>query len=217
MPPVRLSLLACWCPRWLTRRRHELEQEATAAMDERPASQVTGVVELRPHTLASLEPLLRWKNDIEIQRLSSNDETRTCTRAEVAARLERWMRPSDDIVHLAIGLVGRVEPIGFLHLALIERAHRRCRLGIVIGEKDLWGRGYGHLAVVQAIDHAFDVLDLDRITAEVFADNPRSARLFEGVGFVREGVMRESIDRDGKRVDELIFGLLRHEWIRRQA
>jgi [ribosomal protein S5]-alanine N-acetyltransferase len=185
-------------------------------MNERLTSQVTNDgVELRPHTLASLEPLLRWKNDIEIQRLSDG-EARTFTREEVAARLERWMRPSDDIVHLAIGLVGREEPIGFLHLALIERAHRRCRLGIVIGEKDLWGRGYGHQAVVQAADHAFDVLELDRITAEVLADNTRSARLLESVGFAREGVMRESIYRDGQRVDELIFGLLRHEWIKRQ-
>ena len=170
------------------------------------------VVELRPHTPASLEPLLRWKNDSEIQRLSDG-EVHTFTREHVAATLERWMRPSDDIVHLAIGLVGRVEPIGFLHLALIERAYRRCRLGIVIGEKDLWGCGYGRLAVVQAVDRAFDVLDLERITAEVFAGNTRSVRLLEGVGFVREGVMRESIHRDGQRFDELIFGLLRHEWI----
>lgn len=193
---------------------HELVQERQTQMNKRPTSEVTdGVVELRPHTPATLDPLLRWKNDIEIQRLSS-DETHTFTRAEVAAKLEHWMRPSDDIVHLAIGLVGRAEPIGFLHLALIERPHRRCRLGIVIGERELWGRGYGHLAVVQAVDHAFDVLDLDRITAEVFADNPRSARLLDGVGFVREGVMRESIHRDGQRVDELIFGLLRHEWTR---
>lgn len=86
------------------------------------------------------------------------------------------------------------------------------RLGIVIGEKDLWGRGYGQLAAARAVDHAFHVLGLDRITAEVFADNPRSVRMFESLGFVREGVMRESIQRDGQRVDELIFGLLRHEW-----
>jgi RimJ/RimL family protein N-acetyltransferase len=39
-------------------------------------------------------------------------------------------------------------------------------------------------------------------------------RLLEGAGFVLEGVMRESIRRDGQRVDELIFGLLRREWIR---
>jgi [ribosomal protein S5]-alanine N-acetyltransferase len=185
-------------------------------MQDRPASPVTDdVVELRPHTPASLEPLLRWKNDSEIQRLS-DDSTYTLTRAEVAARLSQWMIPSDDIVHLAIGLVGRAEPIGFLHLALIERAHRRCRLGIVIGEKDRWGHGYGHRAVVQAVDYAFGVLDLDRITAEVFADNTRSVRLLEGAGFVREGVMRESILRDGKRVDELIFGLLRRDWVRQQ-
>lgn len=181
-------------------------------MTESPASRTNGdVVELRPHTRASLDPLLRWKNDTEIQRLSG-DETHAFTRAEAAATLERWMRPGDGIVHLAIGLAGRAEPIGFLHLALIERAHRRCRLGIVIGEKDLWGRGYGHLAAAGAVEHAFDVLGLDRITAEVFADNPRSVRMFESLGFVREGVMRESVQRDGRRVDELVFGLLRREW-----
>lgn len=167
-------------------------------------------VELRPHTPASLEPLLRWKNDAEISRLSDG-ETRPLSREEVAARLERWMRPSEDIVHLAIGLAGRAAPIGFLHLALIERAHRRCRLGIVIGEKDLWGLGYGHQAVGQAADYAFGVLDLDRITAEVIAGNTRSVRLLESAGFRREGVLRESICRDGRRVDELVFGLLRHE------
>ncbi|WP_329586136.1 GNAT family N-acetyltransferase [Streptomyces sp. NBC_01362] len=146
-----------------------------------------------------------------VKRLS-DDETFVFTREQVATALERWMRPSEDVVHLAIGLAGRAEPIGFLHLALIERAHRRCRLGIVIGEKELWGHGYGHQAVVRAVEHAFDVLDLDRITAEHFADNPCSVRLLEGVGFVREGGMRESIHRDGQRVDEFFFGLLRREW-----
>ncbi|MFH8476403.1 GNAT family N-acetyltransferase [Streptomyces sp. NPDC018000] len=181
-------------------------------MNDSPTSPVSDdVVELRPHTPASLEPLLRWKNDLEIQRLS-DDETHTYSREQVAATIERWMRPSEDIVHLAIGLAGRAEPIGFLHLALIEQAHQRCRLGIVIGERELWGHGYGHQAVVRAVGHAFDVLGLERITAEVFADNPRSVRLLEGAGFVREGVMRESIHRDGRRVDELVYGLLRHEW-----
>ncbi|MFE4591436.1 GNAT family N-acetyltransferase [Streptomyces laurentii] len=181
-------------------------------MNDRPMSPASdGVVELRPHTPASLEPLVRWKNDPEIQRMS-DDEIHTYSREQVAATLERWMRPSEDIVHLAIGLTGRAEPIGFLHLALIERAHQRCRLGIVVGEKELWGRGYGHRAVVQAVGHAFDVLGLERITAEVFGDNPRSARLLEGAGFVQEGVMRASMLRDGRRVDELVYGLLRHEW-----
>ncbi|MET4921721.1 GNAT family protein [Streptomyces sp. PSRA5] len=183
-------------------------------MNDRPTPPAGDeIVELRPHTPASLEPLLRWKNDTEIQQLS-DDETHTYNREQVAATLERWMQPGEDTVHLAIGLAGRAEPIGFLHLALIERDHRRCRLGIVIGEKDLWGHGYGHSAVVKAVDHAFDVLDLERITAEVFADNTRSARLLKGAGFVHEGVMRESIHRDGRRIDELIFGLLRHEWTR---
>ncbi|MBO1337212.1 GNAT family N-acetyltransferase [Streptomyces sp. VRA16 Mangrove soil] len=118
---------------------------------------MTDPTELRPHTRASLEPLLRWKNDAEIQRLS-DDATSPYTRDEIAEKLDGWMRPSEDVVHRAIGVAGREEPIGFLHLALIEREHRRCRIGIVIGEKDQWGRGHG------------------------------------------------------RRVDEPVYGLLRHEW-----
>lgn len=69
--------------------------------------------------------------------------------------------------------------------------------GIVIGEKELWGHGYGHQAVVRAVEHAFDVLDLDRITAEHFADNPCSVRLLEGVGFVREGACAKASTETG--------------------
>ncbi|MEU2674494.1 hypothetical protein ABZ622_37720 [Streptomyces sp. NPDC007164] len=37
-------------------------------------------------------------------------------------------------------------------------------------------------------------------------------RLLKDVGLVREGAIRESIHRDGQRVDESVFGMLRHEW-----
>lgn len=37
-------------------------------------------------------------------------------------------------------------------------------------------------------------------------------RLYDSLGFVREGVYREHLQRDGQRYDMILYGILRHEW-----
>lgn len=165
---------------------------------------------LRPHTLESLEPLCRWQRDAEILA-NSSDDVCPMDEAAVAASLERWMQPRDDIQHFAIALLRTNRPIGFLHVAFIDAVHRRCKLGFVIGEKELWGQGYGREALGLAIEHCFATLNMNRIGAEVYATNVRSIRLLERAGFVREGVLRENLLR-GRFIDELQYGLLRREW-----
>jgi len=59
---------------------------------------------------------------------------------------------------------------------------------------------------------AFDELNLHRVTATVFSNNERSIALFEKLGFRREGVYREFLQRDGRRYDMYLYGLLRPEW-----
>lgn len=83
----------------------------------------------------------RWKNDAELQLLSSDtfvpesmDQTR--------ARLGRWIASDpDDMVHFAIRLVDAQSMIGFCHLAQIDRGNQSCKIGIVLGERQLWGQG----------------------------------------------------------------------------
>lgn len=59
---------------------------------------------------------------------------------------------------------------------------------------------------------AFEELNLHRVTATVFAYNERSIALLEKLGFRREGAFREFLERDGRRYDMLLYGLLCHEW-----
>ena len=60
----------------------------------------------------------------------------------------------------------------------------RATLGIIIGEKSHWGRGYGPEAIQALLGHAFEVLGLDLVRLSTFQDNPRAQAAFKKVGFV---------------------------------
>lgn len=169
---------------------------------------------LRPHTRENLDALVRWNTDPTIHRLSDDDACPP-TRETVAAVLTRWLeRPRDDVVHLAIHLRdGGL--VGFGDLANIHDHHRRCMVGLVIGDRENWGKGYGREALEGLLRLAFERLDLRRVGAQVYAFNVRSLRLFEGVGFRREGLLRANIEKDGEVHDEVVLGLLREEWAAR--
>ena len=168
---------------------------------------------LRPHSEANFERLHAWRNDVELQELSSPSVS-SYTEEQTRDTLARWMRRDrTDIIHFAIHLAVTQQIIGFLHIAMIEPEHMRCRIGIVVGERHLWGRGYGSESLRCALDYCFDELDMNRVSAETYASNPRSAALLEKVGFVREGTMRESVRKNGEFVDEYQYGLLRSDWL----
>lgn len=102
--------------------------------------------------------------------------------------------------------------IGILELDEILWSHRVCGISILIGDRENWGRGYGFEAALLGLAFAFDELNLHRVTATIFSYNKRSIALFEKLGFEREGVFREFLERDGRRHDMLLYGLLQHEW-----
>ncbi len=81
----------------------------------------------------------------------------------------------------------------------------------LIGEA--WhGRGIATRALGLLVDKVFHETDLVRLYAIVSIDNKPSLRVAEKVGFVREGVMREHHLIQGRRVDQVMMGLLRREW-----
>src|SRR5215217_4673914 len=78
----------------------------------------------------------------------------------------------------------------------IDLAARHCELGITIGDKECWGRGYGREAVKLLLDYVFRVRNLRRVWLEVNAANERAIRAYIACGFVEEGRMREYVSPD---------------------
>lgn len=101
--------------------------------------------------------------------------------------------------------------VGTCTLARPNAEHRRAEIGFALA-RTAWGKGYASDAVRLAIDYAFDVLDLNRLEADVDPRNMGSLRTLEKLGFMREGYQRERYHVNGEVQDSVLLGLLRHEW-----
>jgi RimJ/RimL family protein N-acetyltransferase len=102
--------------------------------------------------------------------------------------------------------------IGFVGLGGIQWNNGDAFVGISLGERQDWGKGYGTDAMRVLLRYAFDELNLHRVSLDVFEYNPRAIRSYEKAGFTVEGRCRQYLHREGKRWDLIFMGILREEW-----
>lgn len=106
------------------------------------------------------------------------------------------------------GLVGNVGLMDVDHL------HRTAEIGIFIGDKRFWGKGYGREAMALLIDYAYARLNLNNIMLRVYAYNERALRSYEALGFTKVGALREAVTVDRKAHDVIIMDLLPKDFYR---
>jgi RimJ/RimL family protein N-acetyltransferase len=98
----------------------------------------------------------------------------------------------------------------------IDPVSRVGELGIMLGEKDEWNKGYGTETMSLLLRHCFETLNLNRVFLRVYAENLRGKRAYEKAGFVEEGRLREAVYKRGKYDDVFVMSVLRSEWILRK-
>lgn len=103
--------------------------------------------------------------------------------------------------------------IGTATLFNLSLSNGRAEIGYAMG-RSYWGNGYMNEALKALIVHAFDVVKLRRLEADVDPRNDHSIRTLERLGFQREGFLRERWHVEGEIQDAYFYGLLRHEWDR---
>ncbi len=94
----------------------------------------------------------------------------------------------------------------------IDWVARSGELGIMIGDKTYWNKGYGTETMSLLLRHGFETLNLNRIFLRVYASNPRAIRAYEKAGFVSEGTMRQAVFKHGQYGDIHFMSVLRSEW-----
>ena len=99
----------------------------------------------------------------------------------------------------------------------LDRLNGSAELGIFIGEKAEWGKGYGTDAVNALVDFGFDSLRLERIWLNVWTENDRARRSYEKAGFVHEGTLRHDRYEGGRYTDGHIMSILHDEWQSRRS
>lgn len=150
-------------------------------------------------------PYAGWMADDDLLRhTEARFAPRDCdSLREFVAAMDRH----PDVLFLAIVLRRGERHIGNIKLGPISRPHRRGDIGLIIGERDCWGRGYATEAIAALAAHALGPLGLAKVTAGCYADNLGSARAFLKAGFSREGIrLGHYTTAEGGRTDEWLFG-----------
>jgi len=99
--------------------------------------------------------------------------------------------------------------IGFCGLNHRDVFAATAELGITIGDKAYWGRGYGREAVALLVEYGFTKLNLRRVYLRVHGRNERAIRAYRACGFVEEGRLRQHVWSDGAYDDLIYMGVMR--------
>lgn len=159
-----------------------------------------------------LARIVRWFNDPEVRRFITVRFPLSMTEEE--GWWERLHDRKND--HIFAIEVEDGTHIGTIGLHSVDYENRRAVLGIAIGEKDHWGRGYGADAICAVLGWAFGYLNLNRVGLSVYEFNQRAIHCYEKCGFRREGVVRQNWYVDGQYHDKVVMGILRDEFLVRE-
>jgi RimJ/RimL family protein N-acetyltransferase len=169
------------------------------------------LVSLRAREPTDAATILPWLNDPEVKRYLGGRYPWSLA-AEQEWLRQRTAKPID-FNELSLVIETRDgRAIGTVGLGGITPENREATLGIMIGAKDCWSRGYGTDAILALLRFAFGEMNLHRVQLEVFGDNARGIACYRKCGFVEEARLRQDRYRLGSRVDALVMGVLKSEF-----
>ena len=162
------------------------------------------------------ETVSKWTRDLEYLRLFGEGIARPQSPFQARKQYEEWDKEAEK--HTAFNFAVRLRDedrlIGLARLYRVEWPHATGWLQIGIGDRNDRGRGYGREALRMLLRYAFDELNLYRLAASTAEYNVGALRFLERAGFVAEVRRRQAVERDNRRWDVVMLGLLRDEWKR---
>jgi RimJ/RimL family protein N-acetyltransferase len=168
-------------------------------------------IKLVPLSREYIPFFLKWFNDPEVTQyllmylpMTKESEEEWYTEA---------IRSENKVIFVIIAIEDPLheKPIGNVGI-VVDWKNRVGNLGITIGDKGYWGKGYGTEALQLLIRYGFNTLNLHRLNLDVYAFNERAQKCYRKVGFREEGKRREAIYINGAYHDLLTLGLLVDEW-----
>jgi UDP-4-amino-4,6-dideoxy-N-acetyl-beta-L-altrosamine N-acetyltransferase len=167
-------------------------------------------INLRPLRIADWGKTLQWRNDPDIKDLAMMHPYPVTELLEKEWYEELLKNKSNKVIYFAIADKDD-SPLGYVFLNNINHIHRNCYLGIVIGDKTQRRKGYGTAAIKLLAQYAFNTLNMHKITVEVINKNPHALKVYEKLGFVNEGCMKQQFFSNGIYCDVLIMSLFANE------
>ncbi|WP_311764812.1 GNAT family N-acetyltransferase [Paenibacillus agricola] len=162
-------------------------------------------VKLRAFETEDVKALHGWLNDADSIALVGRTPV---TYEQTVQHVEKKQKNKD----LVLGIENEDHQlVGWIFLQNIEFEHGRASIGILLAPESR-GRGYGSIAMRKMIDIGFQQLRLHKIYLTTRGINQQAIRLYQKLGFIIEGQLRDHAYSDGRYYDTYFMGILASEW-----
>lgn len=157
-----------------------------------------------------LRQTLKWINEPELMTIMGFKGPKN------KAEQDEWfleLNKYDTKVVFAICLNKGNKHIGNVSLYSIDLINRNAGLSVFIADQNNRHKGYGTEALKLLLDYAFNHINLIRVYLKTSADYTGAVKMYQSLGFKKEGIMRCHEFRNGEYINKIIFGLLKDEYI----
>lgn len=165
---------------------------------------------LSPISSESVERYTQWFNDIEMSK-NLITVSQMITLEGEKAFIEDTIKHSRYVFDiLTIGEEVHIGNVGFLH---VDHINGTAELGVAIGDKNYWSKGFGTEALQLLCDYGFNILNLKNIMLRYYEYNTRGGRCYEKVGFKYIGKRRKAKTIAGRTYDIVYMDLCADEFV----
>jgi RimJ/RimL family protein N-acetyltransferase len=171
------------------------------------------LVRLRASEPGDVDRYDSWFNDVEVTRYLESARYPVSHAAELEWVSARTNRPlGADNMFFAIDVLEDGRHIGSIDLHAHQTEDRKATLGIAIGDKTCWDKGYGSDAIRTLLRFAFDEVNLHRVMLHVDERNARGIAAYRKCGFMEEGRLRDDRYAGGRYWATVVMGVLAEEF-----
>lgn len=168
-------------------------------------------VVLRDYKKEDVKKAHKYMNDYDIIRVLSLDPVFPKS-LEQEEKFIMSIKEDGLNYNFAIEDLETKEYIGGCGIKDADAKNRTCSIGVFIGEKNLWGKGYGTDALETLISFIFNELNFEKIKLSVYSFNDRAIKCYTSLGFTVEGTLEREIFREGKYHNIILMAMFREDY-----
>jgi len=169
------------------------------------------MITLKPLQPENVSPFYKWINDDDVIKYSLTLFLNISKKHEI----DKWFTSlinNKTIANFGIFLETDGSLIGYAGICNFSKTNKSGEFYILIGEKNMWGKGIGALVAKKILVIGFEKHSLNRIFLTVSEPNIGGIKAYEKAGYKTEGKLREACFRDHQYHDKIIMAVLKSDW-----